>query len=209
MGRHHGCGYGRVARSRGHVGHLIMHGCRHENRAISPTHRDIDRVAMRDLQHIPSILVLKVEVEVQTIAKIANTIHIEELLKVVLRARVHAVILVVPCCRVHHGGFYRPAARFRFRGSEAMRVEKSEGELRPEVVRQRRATMARVTASDGLRSKQTGVVELSKPPRASAIPGGRCVEYCFGGDADWRCSLNPASECAYLIGRCWISLSCR
>lgn len=81
-----------------------MHGRGHENRAVGSAHRNINNIAMCHLHHIPTTLVLEIEVEVQPVAKVAHAIHVEELLEVILGTMMHRVILIVPCCRVHHGG---------------------------------------------------------------------------------------------------------
>lgn len=57
---------------------------------------------MRNLHHVAAILILEVEVELQPIAEIAESVHVEKLVEVVLEARVHAMALIVPSCRVHH-----------------------------------------------------------------------------------------------------------
>lgn len=58
--------------------------------------------------HVAPRLVLEVKVKLHAIAQAAHGVQVEELLKVIVGGRVHAVVMVVdlvvvPCCRVHHG----------------------------------------------------------------------------------------------------------
>lgn len=97
---HHGGRYRRVSRRRGHGRHLGVHGGRHEDGAVRPTHGRVERLAMWNLHHGPGILALKVEVEVQPVAEAGHAVHVEELLKVIV-AVMHAVVLIVPHGRIH------------------------------------------------------------------------------------------------------------
>lgn len=63
--------------------------------------------------HRASSLLLEIEIELHAIPKRIHGVHVEELLKVIVDVGVHGVmtlllvdllvVVVVPCCRVHHG----------------------------------------------------------------------------------------------------------
>lgn len=107
--RHHGRRYGRMRGASCDGGDLTLHGSRQEGGSIGSTHWSVEGIAMRSVHHVVPSLLLKVKVELHTIAQATHVVQVEELLKVIVGCRVHAVVVVlldwvvVPCCRVHHG----------------------------------------------------------------------------------------------------------
>lgn len=116
---------------------------------------------MCHLHHVSAILILEVKVEVQPVTKVADAIHVEKLLEVIFLAMMHGVILIVPCCRVHHGGSSGSVARSKFgwvwTTNEARAEKQAQDSFR--AGRQKREAVARVAASSGLHTEATIVVE--------------------------------------------------
>lgn len=101
---HHIRGYTGVRRGIRHGVHLVVHGCRQENRSICSTHGCVECLTVCDVHHAATIRVLEVaEVKLQALRQTVHAGHIEKLLKVVFGAGMHGVALVVPSCGLHHG----------------------------------------------------------------------------------------------------------
>lgn len=83
--------------------HLVVHGCRQEDRPICSTHGCVECLTVCDLHHAASVRVLEVaEVKLQALRQTVHAVHIEKLLEVIFGARMHGVALVVPSCGLHH-----------------------------------------------------------------------------------------------------------
>lgn len=102
--RHHSRWDAGVCGGSGHSWlHLVVHGCRHHHRAVCPGHRCVECLAVRHLHHVlVAIGVLKAKVKMQPIAEVAHAVHVKELLEIIVGTMMHAVVLVVPACGVHH-----------------------------------------------------------------------------------------------------------
>lgn len=106
---HHVRGYRGVRRRSRYGMHLVVHGCRQENRSIGSTHRCVDCLTVCDLHHAAPVRMLKVtKVELQALGQTVHAVHVEELLEIIIGAVMHGVALVVPSCRLHHD--HRPGA---------------------------------------------------------------------------------------------------
>lgn len=114
---HHVRGYRGVRRGSRHGMHLIVHGCRQENRSIGPTHRCVECLTVCDLHHAAPIRMLKVaEVKLQALRQTVHAVHVEELLEIIIGAGMHGVPLVVPSCGLHHDHRLGASARAQTMG---------------------------------------------------------------------------------------------
>lgn len=183
-----------MRRRRGHIWHLRMHGGCHKS--IGATHRRISRVPRCNLHHMGVILILKVEIKLQAIAQISDAIHVEELLKVIVGAMVHAMVVVVPSCRVHHDHTSRHESGVVFGVARSMFGS----------VRTRRPLAIWCAAKSGALGRRLRLahstrlkLSLSSVAARSKQWGGRCRWWskrlqssrCFsGGGTDWWSRLD-------------------